>query len=119
MPVPLQAYYDKLKTEQGGSAAILWLICGTIEFYFYPSARLLSWQTPVYFLAGMFFAAGVIGGLSYLLVRGISKALISSGAVSSPTAPAAKLLNVFGVILFLVQAAILFVLARWTVRSMF
>jgi len=67
--------YSALKTDHGGFAAIVWLIVGATLFYREPEARLASWRALAFFVVGMFAAAGVLGGLSYLVTRGLSQVI--------------------------------------------
>lgn len=108
-----------MKSSHGTFAAIVWIVAGTLLFNSEPEARLISWQTPVYFLLGMFVAAAIFGNLSYAAVRGMTHALISAKIVTAPTRRAAIGLTVTGYVLFALEAVLIYVIARWTVRVMF
>jgi hypothetical protein len=118
MSEPLQTYYDGLKSEHGGFAAIAWLICGAIVFYQDPATRLISWQALVYVIVGLLVVPLVIGGLSYLTMRTISRALMLSKVVTAPTHRAQRWLTLLGWTLFAVQAVFIYLLSRWAVRAM-
>lgn len=108
-----------MKSSHGTFAAIVWIVAGTLLYNTEPEVRLISWQTPVYFLIGMFVAAALFGNLSYAAVRGVTHALVSAKIVTAPTRRAAIGLTVTGYILFALEAVLIYVIARWTVRLMF
>ena len=108
-----------MKSSHGTFAAIVWIVAGALLFNSEPEARLISWQTPVYFVLGMFVAGAVFGNLSYAAVRGVTHALVSAKIVTAPTRRAAIGLTVTGYILFALEAVLIYVIARWTVRVMF
>jgi hypothetical protein len=116
---PLQNYYDKLKTEHGGFAVIVWVIVSAFLFYTEPAARLFSWQALVYFCAGMIVVPLVLGGLSYLLVRSVSHALVRAQIVTEPNTRTAAWLTAVGCLIFVAQALLIYFVARWTIRIMF
>jgi hypothetical protein len=108
-----------MKSSHGTFAAIVWIIAGTLIYNTEPETRLLSWQTPVYFVVGMFVASALFGNLSYATVRGVTNALVSAKIVTAPTRRAAIGLMVTGYILFALEAVLIYFVARWTVREMF
>jgi hypothetical protein len=108
-----------MKSSHGTFAAIVWIVAGTLLYNSEPEVRLISWQTPVYFLAGMFVAGALFGNLSYVAVQGVTHALISAKIVTAPTRRAAIGLTVTGYVLFALEAVLIYVIARWTVRVMF
>jgi hypothetical protein len=108
-----------MKSSHGTFAAIVWITAGALLFNIEPEAKLLSWQTPVYFFVGMFVAAGTLGTLSYLAVRGLTHALVSAKIVTAPTRRAAIGLTVAGYFMFVVQTLLIYFVARWTIRAMF
>jgi hypothetical protein len=108
-----------MKSSHGTFAAIVWIIAGALIYNTEPETRLLSWQTPVYFVVGMFVAAGLFGNLSYATVRGVTNVLVSAKIVTRPTRRAAIGLMVTGYILFALEALLIYFIARWTVREMF
>ena len=73
-----------MKSSHGTFAAIVWIVAGALLYNSEPEARLISWQTPVYFLIGMFVAAALFGNLSYATVRGVTHALVSTKIVTAP-----------------------------------
>jgi hypothetical protein len=108
-----------MKSSHGTFAAIVWIVAGALLYNTEPETRLFSWQTPVYFLVGMFVASAIFGNLSYLTIRGVTHALVSTKIVTAPTRRAAIGLTVTGYILFALEAILIYVIARWTVRAMF
>jgi uncharacterized membrane protein YbhN (UPF0104 family) len=100
-------------------AAIVWIIAGALLYNTEPETRLFSWQTPVYFMLGMFVAAALFGNLSYATVRGVTHALVSTKIVTKPTRRAAIGLAVTGYILFALEAVMIYLIARWLLRVMF
>jgi Na+-translocating ferredoxin:NAD+ oxidoreductase RnfD subunit len=108
-----------MKSSHGTFAAIVWIVAGALLYNTEPEARLISWQTPVYFLVGMFAASALFGNLSYATVRGVTHALVSTKIITAPTRRAEIGLTVTGCVLFALEAALIYIIARWTVRVMF
>jgi len=108
-----------MKSSHGTFAAIVWIVCGALLFNFEPEAQLVSWQTPVYFVVGMFAAGALFGNLSYAAVHGVTRALVSAKIVTAPTRRAAIGLTVTGYALFAFEAVLIYWVARWTVRVLF
>jgi len=108
-----------MKSSHGTFAAVVWIVCGALLFNIEPEAKLLSWQTPVYFVVGMFVAGALFGNLSYAAVRGVTHALVTAKIVTAPTRRAAIGLTVTGYLLFALEAVLIYAIARWTVRVMF
>jgi hypothetical protein len=108
-----------MKSSHGTFAAVVWIVAACLLYNSEPETRLYSWQTPVYFLLGMFVAAAVFGNLSYAGVRGMTHALITMKIVTAPTRRAQIGLTVTGYILFALEAVLIYVIARWTVRLLF
>lgn len=108
-----------MKSSHGTFAAIVWIVVGAILFNSEPETHVYSWQTPVYFVIGMFVAAAVFGNLSYAAVRGVTHALIATKIVTAPTRRAQIGLTVTGYILFALEAVLIYFIARLTVRLMF
>jgi uncharacterized membrane protein YbhN (UPF0104 family) len=108
-----------MKSSHGTFAAIVWIVAGALLYNTEPEARLISWQTPAYFMVGMFAAAALFGNLSYATVRGMTHALVSTKIITAPTRRAAIGLTVTGCVLFALEAVAIYFIARWTVRVMF
>jgi hypothetical protein len=108
-----------MKSSHGTFAAIVWIVAGTLLYNTEPEARLFSWQTPVFFILGMFAAGAILGGLSYAGVRGLTHALVSAKIVTAPTRRAQIGLTVAGYVLFGAQVALIYLIAKWTIRVMF
>ncbi len=108
-----------MKSSHGTFAAIVWIVAGGLIFNSEPEARLFAWQTPVYFVVGMFVAGALFGNLSYAAVRGMTHALVSAKIVTAPTRRAAIGLTVTGYVLFALEAVLIFLTARWIVRMLF
>ena len=108
-----------MKSSHGTFAAMVWIVAGALLYNTEPEARLISWQTPVYFLVGMFAASALFGNLSYATVRGVTHALVSTKIITAPTRRAEIGLTVTGCVLFALEAALIYLIARWTVRVMF
>jgi hypothetical protein len=111
--------HDALEATHGAFAAIVWLVIGAILFYSGPEVRLASWQALVFFIVGMFVAAGVIGGLSYLVIRGFTKILVKVWVVSAPTPRGAIGLTIAGYFFFAAQMLVIYGIERWTIRALF
>ena len=92
-----------MKSSHGTFAAVVWIVVGALLYNIEPEARLISWQTPVYFVVGMFVAAALFGNLSYATVRGITNALVAAKIVTARTRRAAIGLMVTGYILFALE----------------
>ena len=108
-----------MKSSHGTFAAVVWIIAGALLYNIEPEARLISWQTPAYFVVGMFVAAAVFGNLSYATVRGITNALVAAKIVTARTRRAAIGLMVTGYILFALEVVLIYFVARLTVRVLF
>lgn len=108
-----------MKSSHGTFAAIVWIIAGALLYNTEPEAKLFSWQTPVFFVVGMFVAGAVLGGLSYAGVRGLTHALVSARIVTAPTRRAQIGLTVAGYCIFGAQVALIYSIAKWTIRAMF
>jgi len=67
----------------------------------------------------MFIAGALFGNLSYMTVRGMTHALVVTKIVTAPTRRAQIGLTVTGYILFALEAVLIYMVARWTVRMMF
>src|SRR5579864_2071940 len=108
-----------MRSSHGTFAAVVWIVAGALLYNTEPEARLISWQTPVFFVLGMFAAAAVLGGLSYVGVRGLTHALVTTKIVTAPTRRAEIGLTVAGYVIFAAQGALIYVIAKWTIRAMF
>ena len=108
-----------MKSSHGTFAAIVWIVAATLLYNSEPQARLFSWQTPVYFVLGMFAAGALFGNLSYMTVRGMTHALVVTKIVTAPTRRAQIALTVTGYILFALEAVLIYLVARWVLRMMF
>src|SRR6185437_3848706 len=108
-----------MRSSHGTFAAIVWIVAGALLFNSEPEARVISWQTPVFFVIGMFVAGAVLGGLSYIGVRGLTHALVTTKIVTAPTRRAAIGLTVAGYVIFAAQGALIYLIAKWTIRAMF
>jgi len=67
----------------------------------------------------MFVAGALFGNLSYATVRGMTHALVVTKIVTAPTRRAQIALTVTGYVLFALEALLIYLVARWTVRMMF
>jgi hypothetical protein len=108
-----------MKSSHGTFAAIVWIVAGALLYNSEPETRLVSWQTPVYFVLGMFVAAALFGNLSYAAVRGVTHALVTAKIVTAPTRRAAIGLTVTGYVMFALEAVLIYLFARWLLRVMF
>jgi hypothetical protein len=108
-----------MKSSHGTFAATVWIVAGVLLYNTEPEAKLFSWQTPVFFVPGMFVAAAVLGNLSYAGVRGLTHALVSAKIVTAPTRRAEIALTVAGYVIFAAQVALIYAIAKWTIRAMF
>ncbi len=108
-----------MKTNHGTFAALVWIIAGVLLFHTEPEAHAFSWQAIVYFFIGMFVAGYLMGNLSFLAVRGLTRALVRTRIVTKPTRRAAIGLTVVGYVMFAGQALLIYFVARWTIRAIF
>jgi hypothetical protein len=108
-----------MKSSHGTFAAIVWIVAGALLYNTEPEARLFSWQTPVFFVLGMFAAGSLLGGLSYAGVRGLTHALVSARIVTAPTRRAEIGLIAASYVIFAAQVALIYVVAKYTIRVMF
>ena len=108
-----------MKSNHGTFAAFIWSVAGALLYNTEPETHLFSWQTPAYFVVGMFVAAALFGNLSYATVRGVTNALVSAKIVTAPTRRAAIGLMVTGYILFALEAVLIYFVARLTLRVLF
>jgi hypothetical protein len=108
-----------MKSSHGTFAAIVWIVAGALLYNTEPEVKLFSWQTLVFFIPGMFAAGAVLGGLSYAGVRGLTYALVSARIVTAPTRRAQIGLTVAGYFIFGAQVALIYLVAKWTLRVMF
>jgi hypothetical protein len=108
-----------MSSSNGTFAAIVWVIAGVLLYNSEPETRLISWQTPVYFVLGMFVAGALFGNLGYAVVRGMSHALMATKIVTQRTRRAAIGLAVTGAILAAMEAVLIYLIARWLLRVMF
>lgn len=108
-----------MKSSHGTFAAVVWIVAGALLYNTEPETRLISWQTPVYFVLGMFVAAALFGNLSWVTVRGVTHALVKAKIVTAPTRRAAIGLAVTGYIMFALEAVMIYLIARWLLRVMF
>src|SRR3982074_2743289 len=108
-----------MKSSHGTFAAIVWIVAGALLYKSEPEAKLVSWQNPAFFLLGVLGAAAVLGSLSYAGVRGLTHALVSARIVTAPTRRAQIGLTVAGYVIFGAQVALIYVVAKWTLRAMF
>ena len=108
-----------MKSSHGTFAAIVWIVAGALLYNTEPEAKLFSWQTPVFFVLGMFAAGAILGNLSYAGVRGLTYALVSTRIVTAPTRRAQIGLTVVGYFIFALQVALIYLIAKWTIRVMF
>lgn len=67
----------------------------------------------------MFVAGALFGNLFLAMVRGITHVLIAAKIVTEPTRRAQIGLNVTSYVLFALEAVLIYLVARWTVRVMF
>jgi hypothetical protein len=67
----------------------------------------------------MFVAGALFGNLSYVTVRGMTHALVVTKIVTAPTRRAQIALTATGYVLFALEAVLIYLVARWTVRMMF
>ena len=108
-----------MKSSHGTFAAVAWVIAGALLYNTEPETRLISWQTPVYFVLGMFVAGALFGNLSYATVRGMARVLEAAKIVTAPTRRAAIGLTVTGCVLSALEAVLIYLIARWLLRVMF
>ena len=108
-----------MSSSNGTFAAVVWVIAGVMLYNSEPETRLISWQTPVYFVLGMFVAGALFGNLSYATVRGMARVLEAARIVTAPTRRAAIGLTVTGCVLSALEAVLIYLIARWLLRVMF
>lgn len=108
-----------MSSSHGTFAAFVWTVAGVVLYILEPETRVVSWQTPVYFLVGMFVAGAVFGNLSQIAVQGMTHALIRARIVTQRTRRAQIGLTVTGYVLFALEAALIYFCARTLLRVMF
>jgi hypothetical protein len=108
-----------MSSSYGTVAAIVWIVAGALLYNSEPETRLISWQTPVYFVLGMFVAGALFGKLHFAIVRGVSSALIKAKIVTEPTPRAAMGLAVTGGVIAALEAVGIYLIARQLIRVMF
>ena len=108
-----------MKSSHGTFAAIVWIVAGALLYNSEPETRLISWQTPVYFVLGMFVAGALFGNLSYATVHGVGHVLERARIITAPTRRAAIGLLVASYVLFALEAVMIYLIARWLLRVMF
>ena len=114
-PQAERAFYDKQKEGHGGSAAIVWIVSGLFLFFTTPGTSLFSVKALLFIVVGMFAAAIVLGGLTYLVQRGIAAILVRTIGFPGPKAIAA--IQLLALILFVVNTAITVLAARFVFRQ--
>lgn len=63
-----EVHRERLKTEKGALAAIVWIGTGIYLFATTAGAHFFSWQAAIFFVAGMFAAAIVFGAISHAVL---------------------------------------------------
>ncbi len=108
--------YEKQKEAHGTWATIVWIVSGIYLFATSPTATFISWQSLVYFVVGMFAAAAVFGMLAYGIQRGLTKILMLF--IKTPSNGAAVFIGVLGIGLFVVDAIVVFLSAKWAIQAL-
>ena len=109
--------YGKQKQAAGNFAVIVWLVSGIYLMWTHPTASILSWQTAVYFVVGMFGAAVIFGIVFHGLQQGLSKLL--ANLVQEPSDSTATGIYLLGIVLLIIEAIVIFVIADWTINRLF
>ena len=107
--------YEKQKQTAGSFAMILWVGIGIYLFATNDAANFVSWQGAIYFIGGMFASALVFGMVVYAVQRGIARILM--GIFSSPSAGAAVIVYGIGIALNVVEAVVIYYIAKWVITS--
>ena len=101
------------KEKSGRLATFIWIASGVYLFSSTPHASFLSWQAAVFFVAGMFAAAILLGSLFYFITTMLT-GMFSKLAGRSPISPMLALAISFtGLLLFISNVAGSFIIARW------
>lgn len=79
-------------------------------------ASFLTWQAVVYFIVGSFLASIFIGGVVYVVQRGIAKAMMM--VLAGPSAGAAVVIFAIGLLLLAAEVAVIYAPASWTLNSL-
>lgn len=108
--------YEKQKEIQGGFATYAWIGSGMLLLFLDEKFTLLSWQSLMFFVVGPFLAALLLGWVFYGTQRGLAKVLTLF--VSQPSSGVAVVVGLLGVVMTLLDATIVFVVARYTVSLM-
>ena len=105
--------YQEQKAARGALAT--WIFILSAAYFFVSNGgpgSLISLQALVFFVAGGFAAAMVIGIPAYLLQRGVAKVLVKS--INDPFASeAVSKIKTIGFVLMLIQIAVTFFAARF------
>lgn len=108
--------YESQKQSAGGFAALLWLAIGAYIFAVHDQASFFTWQAAIYFVAGMFIAALVLGAAAYLAQRGLTKVLMRVVSVP-PSQPVALSIQGIGVALMVGEGVLVYFVANWLIGS--
>ena len=112
-----EGVYDRQKERHGKWATFAWMGSGVYLFAVNPQAHFLSWQAALFFIVGMFAAAVVFGLAAYVIQRGVAKLLVT--LVRQPSAGTAAtvsaMVSTIGLMLFAIDAVVIFLIARWAV----
>jgi hypothetical protein len=79
------------------------------------AANYISWQGAIYFIGGMFASALVFGIAAYAVQRATARILM--GIFPSPSAGAAVIVYGIGIALNVVEAVVIYYIAKWVISS--
>jgi hypothetical protein len=103
--------HDNLKATYGKIATFFWFIFGIYFHIVYDGfGALFTLKSLLFFLVGMFVAALVIGGITYLIQRLIAK--IALRFISGPSSTAASVLKLIGYLIFALDVVIAYVFTK-------
>jgi hypothetical protein len=111
----MEDMYEKQKQTAGSFAMFLWVGIGIYLFATNDAAYFISWQGAIYFIGGMFASAMVLGIAAYVVQRATARILM--GIFSSPSAGAAVIIQGIGIALMIVEAVVIYYIAKWAITS--
>ncbi len=107
--------YEWQNRTAGTWATVVWIGSGLFLYLTTKDASLLSWSALVFFVVGMFAAATICGVGFYLLQRGVDK--VFAKVVKTPTPSVATAIRAIGLVLFIIETAIVYVAASWVFHA--
>lgn len=93
-------------------ACYCWIGAGLYLFITDAALTLFSWQALAFFLPGLFFASGIIGGSFYLLGRLLAKITVKVANLDSPSALAITFMQTTSFAMMIGNLVVTFIVAK-------